>query len=92
MIQMTNPKAALTWIAIISLGWAIVLGIALLSVWAHLTYAVAFSTTAMVALYGNGRRQGTALDRGRAGSVLLPCRYQAAGQPDLTSPERCSIR
>jgi len=63
---MTNPKAALHWIAIISLGlradapaWAglaIVLGIPALSVAAHLTYALAFSSRPPVALYGRGRR------------------------------------
>ena len=66
MIQMTNPKAALAWIAIISLGlkqdaplWVgvvIVVGTALLSVAIHMLYAVAFSTPAMVRLYGKSRR------------------------------------
>jgi threonine efflux protein len=65
-IQMTNPKAALTWIAIISLGlqegaphWVgavIVLGTFTLSVVAHVLYAVAFSTPLMVRLYGRARR------------------------------------
>jgi len=65
-IQMTNPKAALTWIAIISLGlevdaptWVgltIVLGITLVSVCAHLAYAIAFSTPPMVAFYRKARR------------------------------------
>jgi amino acid exporter len=65
-IQMTNPKAALTWIAIISLGvqsdapgWvgiAIVLGNGILSIAGHLGYAVAFSTQPMVAFYGRARR------------------------------------
>lgn len=59
LIQMTNPKAALTWIAIMSLavdaeaplwvGGAIVLGTAFISVVGHLTYAIAFSTMPMVA-------------------------------------------
>ena len=63
---MTNPKAILAWIAIISLGlkpdsplWvgaAIVLGTFLLSVVIHLLYAVAFSTPAMVRIYGRARR------------------------------------
>ncbi len=65
-IQMTNPKAALTWIAIISLGvqsnapaWvglAIVLGNGTLSIAGHVGYAVAFSTRSMVAFYGRARR------------------------------------
>ncbi|MEO9525960.1 LysE family translocator [Roseibium sp.] len=66
VIQMTNPKAALAWIAIISLGlqkgaplWvgaAIVLGTFLLSIAIHVLYAVAFSTPVMVRLYGKSRR------------------------------------
>lgn len=66
IIQMTNPKAALAWIAIISLGlkdgapmWVgavIVGGTFLLSVAIHLMYAALFSTPAMVRLYGKSRR------------------------------------
>jgi len=66
IIQMTNPKAALSWIAIISLGmkqdaplWvgvSIVGGTFLLSIILHTLYAVAFSTPAMVRVYGNARR------------------------------------
>ncbi|MEM7061506.1 MAG: LysE family translocator [Pseudomonadota bacterium] len=66
IIQMTNPKAALAWIAIISLGlkegaplWVgavIVLGTFALSIIIHLIYAVAFSTPLMVRLYGKARR------------------------------------
>ncbi|MDA9207415.1 LysE family translocator [Octadecabacter sp.] len=66
IIQMTNPKAALAWIAIISLGlkdgaplWvgaAIVLGTFILSICIHLMYAIAFSTPAMVRLYSKSRR------------------------------------
>ncbi|WP_422376970.1 LysE family translocator [Roseibium sp.] len=66
VIQMTNPKAALAWIAIISLGlkqdapvWVgavIVLGTFVLSVLVHVLYAVAFSTPAMLRLYGKARR------------------------------------
>lgn len=66
IIQMTNPKAALAWIAIISLGltdgaplWVgtvIVLGTFALSIVIHLLYAVAFSTPAMVRVYGKARR------------------------------------
>ena len=66
VIQMTNPKAALAWIAIISLGlqegaphWVgavIVLGTFALSLIIHLLYAVAFSTPLMVRIYGGARR------------------------------------
>lgn len=66
IIQMTNPKAALAWIAIISLGlqqgapiWVgavIVIGTFLLSIMIHMLYAVAFSTPAMVRIYGKARR------------------------------------
>ena len=71
IIQMTNPKAALAWIAIISLGLApgaplwvagtIVGGTFILSVVFHLLYALAFSPPAMVRIYGRARRaiQGT---------------------------------
>ena len=66
IIQMTNPKAALAWIAIISLGLApgaplwvaavIVCGTFALSVVVHLLYAVAFSTPVMVRIYARSRR------------------------------------
>lgn len=66
IVQMTNPKAALSWIAIISLGlqegapwWvaaAIVVGTFILSIGIHALYAIAFSTPAMVRLYGKSRR------------------------------------
>jgi amino acid exporter len=65
-IQMTNPKAALAWIAIISLGlkehaplwvgFSIVAGTSLLSVVIHCVYAVAFSTQLMVRVYSRARR------------------------------------
>lgn len=65
-IQMTNPKAALAWIAIISLGlqdnaplwvgFAIVAGTSVLSIVIHILYAVAFSTAVMVRLYSKARR------------------------------------
>ncbi|SMP36506.1 LysE family translocator [Shimia sagamensis] len=65
-VQMTNPKAALAWIATISLGlqpgspiWvsaAIVLGIFVLSTVTHTLYAIAFSTSFMVAAYSRARR------------------------------------
>ena len=66
IIQMTNPKAALAWIAIISLGlaqdaplWvavAIVAGTTALSTALHVLYALVFSTQAMVRVYGRARR------------------------------------
>lgn len=65
-IQMTNPKAALTWIAIMSLGmqagaplWvglSIVAGTTVMSFAGHLTYAVAFSTKTVVNVYARARR------------------------------------
>lgn len=70
-VQMTNPKAALAWIAITSLGlsegaplWvpvALVVGTIVLSVTMHLLYALVFSTAPMVRIYAKGRRwiQGT---------------------------------
>jgi amino acid exporter len=66
MIQMTNPKAALAWIAIMSLGFqrnaplwvafSIVVGTSVLSVIIHCVYAVAFSTPVMVRVYSRARR------------------------------------
>jgi threonine/homoserine/homoserine lactone efflux protein len=66
VIQMTNPKAALAWIAIISLGltqnaplWVgavIVAGTFALSLAIHVLYAVAFSTPVMVRAYSRARR------------------------------------
>lgn len=66
IVQMTNPKAALAWIAIISLGltpgaplWVAgvtVGGTFTLSVVIHLLYALAFSTPTMVRIYGRARR------------------------------------
>ena len=65
-IQMTNPKAALAWIAIISLGlqqgaplwvgFSIVAGTSILSVIIHCAYALAFSTRVMVRAYSKARR------------------------------------
>jgi threonine/homoserine/homoserine lactone efflux protein len=66
VIQMTNAKAALWWIAIMSLamqdhapllvGGIVVAGTAAISVAGHLAYAVAFSTAPMVAGYRRARR------------------------------------
>ncbi|WP_442583515.1 LysE family translocator [Mesorhizobium sp. ASY16-5R] len=65
-VQMTNPKAALAWIAIISLGlqpdapaWvavAIIVGTTLLSILIHLGYALIFSSAPMIRLYAKARR------------------------------------
>ena len=65
-VQMTNPKAALAMIAIVSLGvhtdaplWvgaAIVIGTSTLSLGAHVLYALTFSTRPMVVLYVKARR------------------------------------
>lgn len=71
IVQMTNPKAAFSWIAIIALGmgagaplWVaavIVAGTTFLSVSIHAIYALAFSTPPMIRAYAKGRRwiQGT---------------------------------
>ena len=66
VIQMTNPKAVMAWIAIMSLGlgpqspiwvvFAIVAGTAVMSVVFHYLYAVAFSTNVMVNAYTRARR------------------------------------
>lgn len=65
-VQMTNPKAALAMVAIVSLGlhvsapaWVgatLVLGITSLSLVGHLVYAFAFSARPVVALYLRARR------------------------------------
>ncbi|WP_238475617.1 LysE family translocator [Rhodophyticola sp. CCM32] len=65
-IQMTNPKAALQWIAIVSIGlgagapWQIgallVISATALSLLGHLAYAVAFSTGPVIAIYALARR------------------------------------
>ncbi|MFT7593802.1 MAG: amino acid exporter [Paracoccaceae bacterium] len=65
-IQMTNPKAALQWIAIVAigigpdapvaLGGALVISATMLSILAHLAYALTFSTTPVINLYARARR------------------------------------
>ena len=65
-IQMTNPKAALHWIAIVGLGlgadaplWAgltLIVATTALSILGHLAYALTFSTQPVVALYRRSRR------------------------------------
>lgn len=66
VVMMTNPKAVLAWIAIVSLGlkegapgWvgaAIVLGTFALSIALHILYALAFSTPFMLRSYRKARR------------------------------------
>lgn len=66
VIQMTNAKAALIWIAIMSLAmdgqaplWVagvVVVGTSVISAVGHVVYAVAFSTTPVVAVYAKARR------------------------------------
>ncbi|MEO3428501.1 LysE family translocator [Pelagibius sp. CAU 1746] len=66
LIQMTNAKAAFVWIAIMSLamdgdaplwiGGLVVAGTGVISIFGHLVYAVAFSTSPVVAAYGKARR------------------------------------
>lgn len=86
-IQMTNPKAAFSWIAIISLGlqqgaplWVgavIVAGTVLMSIIMHALYAIAFSTPVMVRAYGRARRSiqaGLGLFFAFAGLKLLTSR------------------
>ncbi|MCR9122745.1 MAG: LysE family translocator [Phyllobacteriaceae bacterium] len=65
-IQLTNPKAALQWIAIVGIGlgneaplWvglALIVTATLLSLAVHVLYAVTFSTTLVVAAYRKSRR------------------------------------
>jgi len=86
-IQATNPKAALTWIAIMSLGlgadapaWvalAIVSGATVISAAGHILYAVAFSTERVVAVYARARRgieAGLGVFFGLVGIKLLTSR------------------
>ncbi len=66
VIQMTNAKAALVWIAIMSLAmdgqapiWVagiVVAGTSIISAVGHVIYAVAFSTAPVVAVYSKARR------------------------------------
>ena len=66
VIQMTNAKAALVWIAIMSLAtdgqapiWVaalVVVGTSIISAIGHVVYAVAFSTSPVVAVYAKARR------------------------------------
>lgn len=66
LIQMTNPKAALHWIAIVGLGlgagapiWlgaTLVVSTTALSILGHVAYAVTFSTQPVVVFYQRSRR------------------------------------
>lgn len=66
LVQLTNPKAALQWIAIVGLGlgpdapmWVgitLVLVTTSLSIVVHLLYAMTFSTTPVIAFYRRARR------------------------------------
>lgn len=66
IVQMTNPKAAIYWVAItavaigpdtpLAITIALVAGCSVLSLAGHVTYALAFSTRAAVAAYAKGRR------------------------------------
>lgn len=66
LIQMTNPKAALHWVAIVGLGlgadaplWmglTLIGTTTLLSIAGHLAYAVTFSTRPVVLFYRRARR------------------------------------
>ncbi|MGJ8615992.1 MAG: LysE family translocator [Sulfitobacter sp.] len=66
-IQMSNPKAALSWIAIVALGlgtdapWQVaailVVGSTLISMAGHLAYATLFSSAAVVRAYAGARRR-----------------------------------
>jgi len=65
-IQMTNPKAALHWIAIVGIGlgadaplWvgtALVISATVMSILGHVAYAVTFSTQPVVTFYRRARR------------------------------------
>jgi len=65
-IQMTNPKAALHWIAIVGIGlgpdaplWvglALIVSATVISALGHLAYAITFSTQPVVAFYQRARR------------------------------------
>ncbi len=87
-IQMTNPKAALAWTAIMSLGmtegaplWVpavLVLGLSGLSLAGHCVYAIAFSTVPAQSAYARARRwiQGVlGVAFGYAGFSLLTSRH-----------------
>lgn len=84
IIQMTNPKAALQWIAIVAigigpdapyaLGAALVISATILSVLGHLAYALTFSTTPIIEAYAHTRRW----IEGALGAVFLLASYKLA--------------
>jgi len=66
LINMTNPKAAIGWIAIVALGldehsqwWmgpAIIFGTTTISALVHIAYSTLFSTNKMLKIYASARR------------------------------------
>lgn len=66
LLNITNPKAAFGWIAIVSLGmdaaspvwvmFAIILGTTTLSLLVHIAYTFAFSAPQMIAAYAKARQ------------------------------------
>jgi threonine/homoserine/homoserine lactone efflux protein len=66
IIQMTNPKAAMVWVATMSLALSegssvlvlgpVVVGCSLISFAGHLAYALMFSTPRIMARYAKSRR------------------------------------
>lgn len=84
LIQMTNPKAAFTWLAILSLaldqttplwvGGVVVAGTGVISILGHQAYAIAFSTTPMV----NGYRKAQRWIDGALGSFFTFASYKIA--------------
>ncbi len=86
ILNMSNPKAAIGWIAIVSLGldanapaWvgaAIVIGTTSISLIVHIAYATLFSTSRMTTLYAKARRPVQA---------TLGCLFSFAGYKLLTA-------
>ncbi|MGO3869862.1 MAG: LysE family translocator [Alcaligenes sp.] len=88
LMHMGNPKALMAWVAIISLGVGqetagaglimIVGGCVLLGIMVFSSYAIAFSTAVMIALYARARRwiEG-----------VLSVTFAAAGLKLLSSPD-----
>lgn len=84
LIQMTNPKAAFTWLAILSLaldqtapfwvGGIVVVGTGIISILGHLAYAIAFSTAPMV----NGYRKAQRWIDGALGAFFTFASYKIA--------------
>lgn len=84
LIQMTNPKAAFTWLAILSIaldptapfwvGAIVVAGTGTISILGHVAYAIAFSTVPMV----NGYRKAQRWIDGLLGSFFIFASYKVA--------------